>query len=364
MQLRPMGKGYKSPIRLLLLVFLAVTLAQSCSSGIDDVDIDDIDLELDVKSLDQAMYQASQDMRGATQIDSLAIYNKHFAGFRDFLVEWMYYGQDSGVTDTMLARMMIGFSGDPYGQSLLDTIQVKLYAQGFDPSAMLIAPFKRYQFYFPERKIPSIVTFADGFPPTAQAGTEQLVATPHFLGIGVHYLLGSHFGYYPPDLPVYIRRRFTPEHLPSLVVHRLADAVVPQPRLEDNPVLLDYIIREGLKMHFVDKILGPTVHDSLKLYYDAVQLDWATFYEGKSYLDLMEHLYDIDYELVRRYVEDSPFTSQLNRKSAPRLGQFLGWKIVRSYVEKHPEEELDALVQRTDYQKIYKDARYRPPKPE
>lgn len=359
-----MGKEYSTPFRLLLMLLLAVTLVQGCGKAEEDVNLDEIDLELDFKSLNGAMYQASQDLRGASQVDSLAIYSKYFADFRSILVEWMYYGQDSGVTDTMLARMMIGFSGDPYGQSLLDTIQTQLYDQGFDPEAMLIAPFKRYRYYFPERKIPAIFTFADGFPPTAQAGTEQLVATPNCLGIGVHYLLGPHFGYYPPDLPVYIRRRFTPEHLPSLVVHRLADAVVPQPQLENNPVLLDYIIREGLKMHFVDKILGPAVHDSLKLYYDAVQLDWATYYEGKSYLELMEHLYDIDYELVRRYVEDSPFTSQLNRKSAPRLGQFLGWKIVRSYVEKHPEEGLDALVQRTDYQKIYKDARYRPPKPE
>jgi hypothetical protein len=346
------------------MLLLAGLLMQSCGSGENDLDLDAIDLQLDSRSLDQAMYLAANDLRSGAETDSLVVYHKYMDGFRDFIVEWMFYGQDSGVTDTLLASMMYTFVGDPYGQTLLDTIQTELYDKGFDPGAMLLPVFKRYHYYFPERKIPAIVTFADGFPPTAQAGTEQLVATPHYLGIGVHYLLGPHFGFYPPDLPVYIRRRFTPDHLPVLVANRLADAVVPQPKLEANPVLLDYIIREGLKMHFLDKVLGPDVPDTLKLYYTAEQLDWASYYEGKSWLDLAEHLFEIDYEQVRRYVEDSPFTSQLNRKSAPRLGQFLGWKIVRAYVEKHPEETLDALVQRTDYQKIYQDARYRPPRPE
>lgn len=335
-----------------------------CGGGSEDLALDEIDLEVKVLRLDVDMANAARSLQADSTVDTLVLYQEHFAGYRNFITEWMFLGQDSGVTDAMVAGMMYRFVADSYGQDLLDTIQQALPSGSFDPSAALTPLFKRYRYYFPDRSIPEIVTFVDGYPPTAQAGFDQLVVTPTYLGIGVHYLMGGKFPYYPPDLPKYVRRRFNPAHLPALVAHRLADIAVPAPALDENPVLLDYIIQEGLQMHFVDKVLGPDISDTIKMYYTAEQLEWAQFYEGKAYLDLLPHLYEIDYEQVRRYVEDSPFTSQLNRKSAPRLGQFLGWKIVQAYAEKHPEEQLAGLVARTDYAQIYKAAGYRPPRNE
>ncbi|HHG83319.1 MAG TPA: hypothetical protein ENJ82_01110 [Bacteroidetes bacterium] len=351
------------PVGLLFLILLS-SLFSACGSGGLDVPLDTIDLDLRTHRLDEDMYAAVQDIRDNPEMDSMQIFQKHFKSSRDFIVDWMYYGQDSGLTDNILASLMYSFVSDSAAQTLLDTFHTTFSNQKIDLEAMLTNPLKRFHYYFPNKAVPSVVTFADGYPRTAQGGLDQLFLSGKFIGIGLHYFMGPSFKYYPADLPKYIRRRCTPEHLSSLVVHRLANGMVPKPKLKNNPVLLDYVIHEGIKMYFVDKVLGPMTHDTLKLFYTAEQLDWAQFYEGKAYLEMMENLYDIDAEQVRRYVEDSPFTSQLNRGSAPRLGQFLGWKIVSAYMEKHPEQHLDGLIQRDDYQQIFKKAKYRPAPPQ
>lgn len=359
----PTGKTIPTRLFQALFILLTASFINGCSSSEEEVPIDDIVLDLKTNRLDLEMYAAASALQKNPELDSMEIYQKHFAQSRDFIVDWMYYGQDSGLTDNILASLMYSFVSDSAAQTLLDTFSHSFPPEVIDLEAMLTDPLKRFRHYFPNKAVPAVVSFVDGYPRTAQGGLEQLFISRQFIGIGLQYFMGPSFKYYPSDLPKYIRRRCTPEHLPALVIHRLAKALVPPPRLESNPVLVDYVVHEGIKMYMVDKLLGPTTHDTLKLFYTAEQLDWANFYEGKAYLDMLESLYDIDAEQVRRYVEDSPFTSQLNRGSAPRLGQFLGWKIVSAYMEKHPEQHLDGLTQRTDYQKIFQGAKYRPEPP-
>jgi hypothetical protein len=40
------------------------------------------------------------------------------------------------------------------------------------------------------------------------------------------------------------------------------------------------------------------------------------------------------------------------QESAPQLGVWLGWNIVRQYMERHPEVTLNGLLSEGDHQKI------------
>ena len=51
-------------------------------------------------------------------------------------------------------------------------------------------------------------------------------------------------------------------------------------------------------------------------------------------------------------------------ESAPKLGVWTGWQIVRLYMEKHPDVTLKDLMLDNDYQKILTDANYRPKNPD
>jgi hypothetical protein len=331
-----------------------------CGVSNEDVPLDEVNLDLQVVRLDEELYQSGLALKKDSTIGAEALFQEYFQDAKGFVTDWMFGGNDSIATDSLIGDAMALFSSDPYGQHLLDTVHEVL--GGVNLKAALENPLKRYKFYFPSKSTPTVVAFVDGYPRTAQAGLDQIFISPRYLGIGMHYFMGPSFQYYPVDLPRYIRRRCTPEHIPALVIHKMSDLIVPEPDLGKNPVLVDYVIREGIRMVFVDKLLGPEVHDSLKIFYEASQLDWANLYEGRIYKDLVTDLYSADAALQRRYVDDSPFTSQLNRGSAPRLGQFIGWRIVKEYMRKFPDTTLEDLVAMNDYQKIFKDSGYRPPK--
>ncbi len=352
-------KSLKNLSKVGLLGFLLLLVTSGCGRAPEDISLDDVKLDLKVIRLDEALFESIQTLQQDTSIGPKALFDKHFKESEGFITDWMFRGNDSIATDSMIGDAMGAFSWDPQGQVLLDTIHEALGT--FDLKAALENPLKRYKYYFPNKTTPVVVGYVDGYPRTAQAGLDQIYISPDYLGIGMHYFMGPSFRYYPLDLPRYIRRRCTPLHIPALVVHKMADLIVPEPDLSKNPVLVDYVIQQGIKLYFVDKVLGPAVSDTLKLFYEASQMDWANLYEGRVYKDFVVDLYSADAELQRRYCDDSPFTSQLNRGSAPRLGQFIGWRIVAQYMDKHPEVTLDALVEMRDYQKIFKDSGYRPP---
>lgn len=349
------------PKSALLLAVLAVVIGMTgCGDSEQDVPLDDVQIDLKIVRLDEAMHACAQAFYQDSTLEPQTAFKRYFQESKGFVTDWMFGGNDSIATDSMIGEAMMAFVGDPHGRDLVDSIHKVL--GGLDVKAMLEPPLKRYKYYFPTKEIPTVVAYADGYPRTAQAGLDQVFISPKFLGVGMHYFMGPHFQYYPEDLPKYIRRRCTPDHLPALVVHKIADLTVPEPDLGKNPVLIDYVIREGIRLEFVDKLLGPDVPDTLKIFYDATQMDWANLYEGRVYRDLVKDLYSADAVLQRRYVDDSPFTSQLNRASAPRLGQFIGWRIVKAYMRQHPDITIDKLVEMTDYQRIFKDSQYRPPK--
>ena len=49
-----------------------------------------------------------------------------------------------------------------------------------------------------------------------------------------------------------------------------------------------------------------------------------------------------------------------NRDSAPKLGVWMGWQIVRKYMKEHPDVTLQQLMADNDAQKILNQSKYKP----
>jgi len=65
---------------------------------------------------------------------------------------------------------------------------------------------------------------------------------------------------------------------------------------------------------------------------------------------------------IQTYLNEAPFTPGLGEKneSAPRLGIWTGWQIVRQYMENHADITLQQLMANNDAQTILNDSKYRP----
>lgn len=352
----------RTSLFLFIIAFSAFLFG--CGSGEpEDIDLDAVELRLKTHRLDETLYQASQVYKKDTSISDLEVYQQHLAPSRKVLVEWLFGGRDSLATPEIIASQIGPFLDDPSGFELLDTLQKAYPADQWSLEETFTNPMKRFRHYFPQKAVPAFFTYVDGFPPSATGEIDQVFLSPQYIGIGLHYFLGPNYHYYPNDLPMFIRRRCNRDHIAPVVIRKMAFAMVPEPEITGNPVLVDYVVNAGIRMYLIDKLLGPKVEDTLKILYTAPQWTWATTYESRLYKEMLPELYTVDPGVIRRYQYDSPFTSQLSRESAPRAGEYIGWQIVKAYMKKHPDTSLDELAGIKDFQKLFQEASYRPPRP-
>jgi hypothetical protein len=59
-------------------------------------------------------------------------------------------------------------------------------------------------------------------------------------------------------------------------------------------------------------------------------------------------------------MNDAPFTAPVSQESPGRLGTWLGWQIVESYMNKNPKVSLSDLMKDSNYQKMLEESGYRP----
>ncbi|WP_029275541.1 gliding motility lipoprotein GldB [Pedobacter borealis] len=223
----------------------------------------------------------------------------------------------------------------------------------------LTETFKYIKYYYPKAKIPKFISFASGF-------AYQMPIGDNYLGIGLDMFLGKESKFYKAivqSVPLYLSRRFTPEYIVPRVAETYAhEELFAEP--DDNRTLLSKMIFQGKILYFLDQVLPESLSDSTKIGYTQQQLDWAQNFEGDIWAYFLEnnYLYETDYQKIQVFLSEGPFTPGLgeNRDSAPKLGVWMGWQIVRKYMKEHPDVTLQQLMADNDAQKILNQSKYKP----
>jgi len=346
-----------------LLVGLSL-LGQGC--GPAEEQVPDVPLTLEVLRADSLMREASQMLVGAEQPDYRAAFQAHLAPERAFFAELIGLDQvarQQGLTPAQADSLLVSELGrvlaDRNMLHLLDTIRLT-FPYDYDFAARLTPPLKRLLYHFPDLTLPQFCTHVSGYVPAQEMRqVDQTLPTPNYFSLGLHYFMGPDFQYYAPTLPGFIKQRFDPAYLEVMTLWEIAEGIVAPTPPGQETMLLDEIVRVGIKQHFLRRML-PRTPDSMRLRYTSAQMEWANFYEERIYKELMDQLFQSDFQAKREYLSDKPYTTSLSPESAPRLGEYLGWKIVESYVARHEEVSLAALCAMTDYQEIFREAKYRP----
>ncbi len=210
---------------------------------------------------------------------------------------------------------------------------------------------KYYLYYFPDAEIPQFFTMITGF-------AYPLVFDENKIGIGLDYFLGEDYPTYSNFLPNYLIRKTNPENLVPMTIEAFLQQQVEEP--VKNATFLDLMIYEGKLLVLMDLLL-PEMDDRLKITYTPEQLNWVKSNERDIWaLFIQEDLLFTSDELsFDKYFSEGPFTSGLAPDSAPKLGTYIGWQIIRKYIQetgKIPSE----WIHQTDAQEILKIANYRP----
>jgi len=214
--------------------------------------------------------------------------------------------------------------------------------------------FTCYHYYFPEKPIPEVYTYISGFD-----YEHKIQFYDNKLLIALDMYLGNNYPDYKQlGLPAYVIDKFAPQHIPSDCLYEIAKTFVDTRKTGNN--LLDRMIFEG-KMHWFVKAMIPDISEQVLFDYTADQLNWVRQNEGLVWSFILENemLYNPDPLIRQKFLAANPFTSYFGQKSPPRLGIYIGYRMINKYMERS-SVSIEELMQEYDAMKILKDSRYKP----
>ena len=217
--------------------------------------------------------------------------------------------------------------------------------------------FKHYLYYYPGLKIPRVYAYISGgdYDYPVQFADSVLL-------IGLDNYLGKDFKPYETDgIPFYRIIRMNSDNILPDCMKVLSNVTNPVQLPGNN--LLEQMIEAGKRLYFVDAMI-PEKEDRFKIGYTLVQQDWIIKNEAHVWAAIIENrmLYTTDGKLIRAFMADGPFTAEFSKESPPRMGEWLGWQIVRKYMENQPAVTLQEMMNEKDAQKILSMSEYKPEK--
>lgn len=322
--------------------------------------------EWDFVRTDSLMYISALALQGQESLTPAEVFSRHLSSERDFWSQWLgldqfpvYQHLPETARDSVLADQLGYLLADPKTMVILDSVQA-VFPWGYDFKSVLLPPLRRLKYHFPDLLMPGFRTHINGYaPPDAGPTLDQTVPTPGYFSLGLHYFLGTKTTLYPSFIPTYIRPRLAPDRLAQAMMTEIAEGLVPPLDPGKGHSLIHRMIREGIKHQFLHRML-PEASEAELFNYTPEQMEWAVLYETRIYKLLIDKLYSSEGSIMEDYIGEKPYTTELSQVSAPRIGVFIGAKMVETYLKRNPDVTLAALCELTDFEAIFREARYRP----
>ena len=331
-----------------LLATLSIVLF-SCHSSPFDVDVSSIEIDQKYIRLDQEVFHSALDstpeLHGYLMEEFPVMYKEYFEKI-----------------------LLLGNSADTSSFGNLDLFknnEVWLDVQGQIDSVFMNDgllrkdihnAFKHYRYYFPEREIPDIYFMNSGYNYNVYPNTSDL-------GIGLEWYLGfenSIIQAMPPDkFPNYLKRRMNRDFLVSNLM-RGQLMVEFQDCVQGNK-LINQCLFFG-KIGYALNAMLPNEPEYLQFSYHENELEWCYDNEFEIWRTILKEdiLYSDDRKQLVRFTGEAPFTQGFSEESPGRIGVFIGKQMVKDYMDRYPETELEDLLCKIEDMQILKN--YKPQK--
>ena len=125
--------------------------------------------------------------------------------------------------------------------------------------------------------------------------------------------------------------------------------------------LIDNMIYYG-KIMYLTEVLLPQQNDQEIIGYTNEQYKWCKANEAKMWNYIMEnrHLFSTEVLITAKYINPAPFTAFFPNDSPGRTGIWLGWQIVKSYMDKNNDLTLQDLMNNHNENKMLEKSEYLP----
>jgi len=223
--------------------------------------------------------------------------------------------------------------------------------------------YKYARHYFPRLKAPNIYTLISGFAYQRFLFEDE---EGDAIGIGLDLFLGDDFPYKKidpknPSFSAYQTRTFNEDHIVKKALETWIEDKIAPPQSNN---LVAHMITNGKKLYILDQLL-PSVPDSVIMEYSREQLAWADNSQLQiwSFFFDQDLFYETDLRKINKYINPSPDSPGMPPEAPGRIANYMGWRIVETYMNRYPEKSLEMLIMENDAQKILDMSKYKPRKP-
>ncbi|NBL64739.1 gliding motility lipoprotein GldB [Flavobacterium sp. NST-5] len=317
--------------KISLLLFLIIAFVNCDKKSKIEKQIEEVPVKLEVERFDKIFYESAP-----TELTAIK-------------AKFPYFFPAGEPDEVWLAKKK-----DPLLNEVHDEVQ-KTFGDFSAETTELESAFQHLKYYYPQTNLPKIVTLI------SEVDVEsRIIYADTLLLISLDVYLGKDHRYYE-GFPQYQRKNFEKNQILPDVVQAFAETKTAIPT-EKN--LLNLLIYHGKMLYFKDQII-PEASDADKIGYTNEELNWSQENEGYIWRYFVDEnlLYDNDPKLPGRFVNPAPFSKfylEIDNESPGRIGQFIGWQIVRSYM-KNNDVSLQDLLQK-DAKEIFENSKYKPKK--
>lgn len=203
----------------------------------------------------------------------------------------------------------------------------------------------------PGKQLPRFCMHVSGFK-------QNVIVTDSVISISIDKYLGENYPIYKDFFYDYQRSQMKPEfitrdYLRAYVISSLQTEI-------KNPNLMSAMISEGKCLYVISKLL-PDISTEDLIGYDEKQVKWSKANERAIWRTTIErkYLYNNDYMIISKYMNEAPNTSLISPLSPGRIGSWIGLQIVRNFVKNNPNVAV-ADILKMDEHKLLELSKYNP----
>ncbi len=336
----------KTPVFLILLL-IALSVF-SCRQNRYSVNVNDIEIDLSISRLEKQIFEGDPSTLPGI-----------LAGLKETDPEFMkilgYVINIGDPDEESWNSNMVLFATDRQNVEVYESVK-DVFTNVPDLESDLMEAWKHYRYYFPDKPVPSVYTCISGF-------NNSIIVGGNVIGISLDRYLGAESKYYPMlGIYNYLRTNMIPEKIVPDCMYGWAASSWEMPSEGDaDNKLLNHILHEGRLLYFT-RLMTPELPDSLIFGFSGLQMQFCKNNEEQMWEYLVEHdlLFSTDQMLIKKLTGNAPFTTFFTSESPGKAANWIGFRIVESYMLKNPGKSLSDLMEISNLSQILEFSKYSP----
>lgn len=328
-------------MKKILYIFIVCVIACACQSGRKYFGRDVKDAEVRIVRFDEAL------LKGGEYGELVEHLYEEYPEFMDVWVEDIL-----GVREELANAIGQFLEDTVYGFKETNAKEQEVWADVSDIQKRLNKCFGRLQSLYPEWKVPTVYVMVSGFQTGLYFVNDTMVA------VGADMYLGADWEYYNKLVYNYQKKTMRKECVVADIVSAYLFRKIDYTAMSNK--LLDQMIYRGKVMYLLSLVDEEPEYEIMGWSKD--QWEWCKRNERGIWGLMMDKrdLYKNEALTISGYLNDGPFASEVSQDCPARVGTWIGWHIVKNYMEANEDVSLQELMLDGDGQKILTKSKYKP----